>query len=63
MTGGVTSSDGGDLFKLGKILGHSSIKVIGRTYAHLMPTAFGADHGRVRFHMPAPAPVVTLHAV
>jgi len=56
-------ADGGDLFKLARILGHSSVKITERTYAHLMPTAFEADYGRVRFRMPSAAPVAMLHAV
>jgi integrase len=36
---------GGDLFKLQKILGHSSIEMTMR-YAHLAPDAFNADYGR-----------------
>ncbi len=56
-------ADGGDIFKLSKILGHSSVAITERTYAHLMPTAFEADYGRVRFRMPYAAPVASLHAV
>lgn len=55
-------ADGGDIFKLSRILGHSSVAITEKTYAHLMPTAFEADYGRVRFRMPAGARVVTLHA-
>jgi site-specific recombinase XerD len=56
-------ADGGDIFKLCKILGHSSVSITERTYAHLMPTAFEADYKRVRFRMPYAAPLVTLQAV
>jgi integrase/recombinase XerD len=44
--------DGGDIFKLSKILGHSSVAITERTYAHLRPDAYEADYGRVRFRMP-----------
>jgi hypothetical protein len=54
-------ADGGDIFKLCKILGHSSVAITERTYAHLMPTAFEADYGQVRFRMPYAAPVASLH--
>jgi integrase len=57
-------ADGGDLFKLSKILGHSSVRITEKTYAHLMPTAFESDYCRVKFRMPSEAaPVVQLHAV
>lgn len=44
--------DGGDIFKLSRILGHSSVTITERTYAHLRPDAFEEDYGRVRFRMP-----------
>ena len=44
--------DGGDIFKLSRILGHSSVTITERTYAHLRPDAFEEDYGRVRFAMP-----------
>jgi integrase len=44
--------DGGDIFKLSRILGHHSVAITERTYAHLKPDAFEADYGRVRFAMP-----------
>ncbi|MBI5500859.1 MAG: site-specific integrase [Deltaproteobacteria bacterium] len=37
---------GGDLFRLQKILGHQSIQMTMR-YAHLAPSAFAADYGRL----------------
>ncbi len=39
-------SKGGDIFKLMKILGHSSIRMTER-YAHLAPDAFTADYARL----------------
>ena len=56
-------ADGGDIFKLSKILGHHSVSMTEKIYAHLMPTAFEADYGRVRFRMPYTAPVVELRSV
>lgn len=50
--------DGGDIFKLSRILGHSSVAITERTYAHLKPTAFEADYGRVSFRIPAPGKVL-----
>lgn len=44
--------DGGDIFKLSKILGHSSVAITERVYGHLRPDAFQEDYGRVRFRMP-----------
>lgn len=44
--------DGGDIFKLSRILGHSSVTITERTYAHLSPDAFEADYKRVAFRMP-----------
>lgn len=44
--------DGGDIFKLSRILGHASVAITERIYAHLRPDAYEADYGRVRFRMP-----------
>lgn len=44
--------DGGDIFKLSRILGHNSVAITERTYAHLKPTAYADDYGRVAFRMP-----------
>lgn len=44
--------DRGDIFKLSKILGHSTVTITEKTYAHLRPDAFEEDYGRVRFRMP-----------
>lgn len=50
--------DGGDIFKLSKLLGHSSVAITERTYAHLRKDAFEADYGRVKFAMPTDAKVI-----
>lgn len=50
--------DGGDIFKLSRILGHSSVAITERTYAHLKPSAFEDDYGRVAFRMPGDAKVL-----
>jgi integrase len=44
--------DGGDIFRLSKILGHSSVVITQRTYAHLAPEAWQQDYHRVSFTMP-----------
>lgn len=55
--------DGGDLYRLSKILGHSSIRVTEK-YAHHDPAMFALDHGRVRFRVPGEAAaVIQLKAV
>lgn len=43
--------DGGDIFKLSRILGHSNVKMTLR-YAHLAPSAFEVDYGRLAFKVP-----------
>lgn len=52
--------DGGDIFKLSRILGHSSVTVTERTYAHLRPDAYQEDYGRVRFEMPRETRVLSI---
>jgi integrase len=52
--------DGGDIFKLSRILGHHSVVITERTYAHLKKSAFDEDYGRVRFAMPTGAKVIPL---
>lgn len=52
--------DGGDIFKLSRILGHHSVVITERTYAHLKPTAYVEDYGRVSFRMPQTDNVVQL---
>jgi integrase len=54
--------DGGDIFKLSRILGHHSVVITERTYAHLKRTAYEEDYGRVRFTMPTGAKVIRLVA-
>jgi integrase len=44
--------DGGDIFRLSKILGHSSVVVTQKTYAHLIPDAWEQDYHRVAFVLP-----------
>lgn len=52
--------DGGDIFKLSRILGHATVAMTMR-YAHLAPTAFEADYGRIAFHVSTePAKLVEL---
>jgi len=52
--------DGGDIFKLSRILGHSSVTITERTYAHLRPDAYQEDYGRVRFQMPSESKVLRM---
>ena len=54
--------EGGDIFKLSKILGHSSVTITEKTYAHLKPTAYEADYGRVAFRMPTEGKVLAIAA-
>jgi integrase len=49
--------NGGDIFALAKVLGHSSVIITERFYAHLRPDHWVGDYARVRFHVPAEAPV------
>jgi integrase len=52
--------DGGDIFKLSRILGHATV-VMTMRYAHLAPAAFEPDYGRLCFHVPTePAKIVEL---
>ena len=50
---GLFLASGGDIFKLSKILGHSSVAITQQVYAHLHPDAFAEDYSRVSFNMPA----------
>jgi integrase len=49
---GLFLASGGDIFKLSKILGHSSVAITQQVYAHLHPDAFADDYSRVAFVMP-----------
>ncbi len=49
---GLFLASGGDIFKLSKILGHSSVAITQQVYAHLHPDAFSEDYSRVAFAMP-----------
>jgi integrase len=55
---GLFLASGGDIFKLSKILGHSSVAITQQVYAHLHPVAFAEDYSRVAFAMPVPVPTV-----
>jgi integrase len=44
--------DAGDIFRLSKILGHSSVTVTQKVYAHLAPEAWEQDYHRVAFVVP-----------
>jgi integrase len=56
-------SDGGDIFKLSKLLGHSSVTITEKIYAHLAPDAYENDYARLAFQMPAaPANVYSLRS-
>lgn len=55
---GLFLASGGDIFKLSKILGHSSVAITQEVYAHLHPDAFAEDYSRVSFAMPDKAGTV-----
>jgi integrase len=55
---GLFLASGGDIFKLSKILGHSSVAITQQVYAHLHPNAFAEDYSRVAFAMPEKTGVV-----
>lgn len=44
---------GGDIFRLSKLLGHASVTITQRTYAHLAPEAWQQDYHRLAFHVPS----------
>jgi hypothetical protein len=45
-------TDGGDIFRLSKILGHSNVMITQKVYAHLAPEAWEQDYHRVSFVPP-----------
>lgn len=49
--------DGGDIFRLSKVLGHSSVVITQKFYAHLAPEAWEQDYHRVSFAIPGEAAV------
>ncbi|HEY4059757.1 MAG TPA: site-specific integrase [Kofleriaceae bacterium] len=57
---GLFLASGGDIFKLSKILGHSSVAITQQVYAHLHPDAFAEDYSRVAFAMPEKVSVAVL---
>ena len=50
---GLLLASGGDIFKLSKILGHSSVAITQQIYLHYLqhPDAFAEDYTRVGFGM------------
>lgn len=50
--------DGGDLHRLSRILGHSTVITTERCYLKFKPTGFDLDYGRVSFAMPRDAAVI-----
>jgi integrase len=44
--------DGGDIFRLSRILGHSSVVITQKFYAHLIPEMWEQDYHRVAFTLP-----------
>jgi integrase/recombinase XerD len=54
--------DGGDIFRLSKILGHSSVQITQSTYGHLRPDAFTMDYRRIAFRMPSEGSAVPMRA-
>lgn len=55
--------DGGDIFRLSKILGHADVSVTQKVYAKLIPEAWKQDYHRVGFVVPTEAKVIPLRAV
>jgi integrase len=43
---------GGDIFRLAKLLGHSSVTITEQWYAHLAPEAWQQDYARLAFRVP-----------
>jgi integrase len=50
--------NGGDIFRLSKVLGHKSVAITQKIYAHLAPEAWTQDYHRVTFRLPSPATVI-----
>lgn len=44
--------DGGDIFRLSRILGHSNVVITQKFYAHLVPEMWEQDYHRVAFTLP-----------
>jgi integrase len=44
---------GGDIFRLSRMLGHASVSITQKTYAHLAPEAWQQDYHRLSFHCPS----------
>jgi hypothetical protein len=44
--------DGGDIFRLSKVLGHANVTITQKVYAHLAPEAWEQDYHRVSFVLP-----------
>ncbi len=49
---------GGDISRLGKYLGHSTMRITEQVYAHLVPEDFSQDWGRVTPDLPEQAATV-----
>ena len=50
---------GGYIFRLSRVLGHASVQITQKTYAHLASEAWQQDYHRLAFHVPdEPAKVV-----
>jgi hypothetical protein len=49
-----------DIFRLSKILGHSSVVVTQKVYAHLAPEAWEQDYHRLAFTLPSDGTVYGL---
>ena len=53
---------GGDIFRLSKLLGHSTVAITQKTYCHLVPEIWNGDYARISFRVPSePATVIELH--
>ena len=52
--------DGGDIFRLSKILGHANVTITQKVYAHLAPEAWEQDYHRVSFVVPESGVVYAL---